>query len=230
VDPGNIDPERDAVDSVLRYDFPGKRRENTVFLSGETGKSGSNVLFGSATSAGSRFLANITGGNCCKTGHTTTYSRREQYGLNRYYYSVTFLEHGGHYSRTKLLYHCSHGRWNYSQALTLYSARHRWRNMHLGFSGYLGISLLFKTAPMLYFSLKFIGGIYLVYVGFHLLEQESTNRSVIPLKVTQLCHRRVCNVDIQLAVTVTTTGDRRQSQTFLFSHFIAMISILFLDT
>lgn len=36
-------------------------------------------------------------------------------------------------------------------------------------SGYLGISILFKTVPMIYFSLKIIGGLYLVYVGFYLL-------------------------------------------------------------
>jgi threonine/homoserine/homoserine lactone efflux protein len=36
-------------------------------------------------------------------------------------------------------------------------------------SGYLGISILFKTVPMLYFSLKIIGGLYLVYVGFNLI-------------------------------------------------------------
>jgi len=36
-------------------------------------------------------------------------------------------------------------------------------------SGYLGISILFKTVPILYFSLKIIGGLYLVYVGFNLI-------------------------------------------------------------
>jgi threonine/homoserine/homoserine lactone efflux protein len=36
-------------------------------------------------------------------------------------------------------------------------------------SGYLGISLLFKTVPILYFSLKIIGGLYLLYIGFHLI-------------------------------------------------------------
>jgi RhtB (resistance to homoserine/threonine) family protein len=35
--------------------------------------------------------------------------------------------------------------------------------------GYLGISVLFKTVPMLYFSLKIIGGLYLVYVGLSLI-------------------------------------------------------------
>lgn len=36
-------------------------------------------------------------------------------------------------------------------------------------SGYLGISILFKTVPILYFSLKIIGGLYLINVGFKLL-------------------------------------------------------------
>ncbi|UCZ56411.1 LysE family translocator [Desulfurispirillum indicum] len=36
-------------------------------------------------------------------------------------------------------------------------------------SGYLGISVLFKAAPMLYFVFKVIGGLYLVYVGFNLI-------------------------------------------------------------
>ena len=36
-------------------------------------------------------------------------------------------------------------------------------------SGYLGISILFKTVPMLYFSLKIIGGLYLIYVGVKLI-------------------------------------------------------------
>lgn len=36
-------------------------------------------------------------------------------------------------------------------------------------SGYFGISILFKSAPMLYYSLKIIGGLYLVYVGFNLI-------------------------------------------------------------
>lgn len=36
-------------------------------------------------------------------------------------------------------------------------------------SSYLGISMLFKTVPMLYFSLKIIGGLYLAYVGLNLL-------------------------------------------------------------
>lgn len=36
-------------------------------------------------------------------------------------------------------------------------------------SGYLGISLLFKTVPMLYFFLKIIGGLYLMYVGINLI-------------------------------------------------------------
>ena len=36
-------------------------------------------------------------------------------------------------------------------------------------SGYLGISILLKTAPILYFSLKILGGLYLAYAGYKLL-------------------------------------------------------------
>lgn len=36
-------------------------------------------------------------------------------------------------------------------------------------SGFLGISLLFKTVPVLYFYLKLIGGIYLIYIGFNFI-------------------------------------------------------------
>lgn len=36
-------------------------------------------------------------------------------------------------------------------------------------SGYMGISIVFKTVPALYFSLKLLGGLYLVYVGLHLI-------------------------------------------------------------
>lgn len=35
--------------------------------------------------------------------------------------------------------------------------------------GYLGISMLFTLVPVLYFSLKIIGGLYLVYVGLNLI-------------------------------------------------------------
>jgi threonine/homoserine/homoserine lactone efflux protein len=36
-------------------------------------------------------------------------------------------------------------------------------------SGFFGISVLFKAVPLVYFSLKIIGGVYLVYVGGKLL-------------------------------------------------------------
>lgn len=36
-------------------------------------------------------------------------------------------------------------------------------------SGYMGISILFNTVPSLYFSLKILGGLYLVYVGLNLI-------------------------------------------------------------
>lgn len=42
-------------------------------------------------------------------------------------------------------------------------------------SGFLGISLLFTTAPVLYVLLKLIGGLYLVYVGLSLFFKK-TNR------------------------------------------------------
>lgn len=36
-------------------------------------------------------------------------------------------------------------------------------------SGYMGISILFKTVPILYFTLKILGGLYLIYVGLNLI-------------------------------------------------------------
>lgn len=53
-------------------------------------------------------------------------------------------------------------------------------------TGYLGISILFKTVPLLYVFLKIIGGLYLVYVGFNLIfktkkqPKHSTNRYQSP--------------------------------------------------
>lgn len=35
--------------------------------------------------------------------------------------------------------------------------------------GFLGISILFKTAPLLYYSLKILGGLYLIFVGINLI-------------------------------------------------------------
>ena len=36
-------------------------------------------------------------------------------------------------------------------------------------SGFLGISILFKTVPILYYTIKLIGGFYLIYVGLSLI-------------------------------------------------------------
>jgi len=38
----------------------------------------------------------------------------------------------------------------------------------------MGITILLKTAPVLYFSLKILGGLYLVYVGFNLMFKRNT--------------------------------------------------------
>lgn len=51
-------------------------------------------------------------------------------------------------------------------------------------SGYLGISILFKAAPMLYFSLKVIGGLYLAYVGFNLIFKRKNSPGRSPEKNT----------------------------------------------
>ena len=42
-------------------------------------------------------------------------------------------------------------------------------------SGYLGVTLIFKTVPILYFSLKIVGGIYLIYIGITLLIRKKKN-------------------------------------------------------
>jgi threonine/homoserine/homoserine lactone efflux protein len=36
-------------------------------------------------------------------------------------------------------------------------------------SGYLGVSIIFKVVPVVYYSLKIIGGLYLIYIGISLL-------------------------------------------------------------
>ena len=38
-----------------------------------------------------------------------------------------------------------------------------------GLSGFFGIALLFKTAPWIYWSLKLLGGTYLIYLGLKLI-------------------------------------------------------------
>jgi threonine efflux protein len=36
-------------------------------------------------------------------------------------------------------------------------------------SGYFGVSIIFKVVPVVYYSLKIIGGLYLIYIGISLL-------------------------------------------------------------
>lgn len=43
-------------------------------------------------------------------------------------------------------------------------------------SGYLGLSIIFKTVPILYYSLKVIGGLYLVYIGLNLISRNKGNQ------------------------------------------------------
>lgn len=45
-------------------------------------------------------------------------------------------------------------------------------------SAYLGVTILFKTVPMLYYSLKMIGGMYLIYIGFMLLVRKGIKDEV----------------------------------------------------
>ena len=42
-------------------------------------------------------------------------------------------------------------------------------------SGFLGISILFKTVPFIYYSLKIFGGLYLMYVGLNLIFKKKIN-------------------------------------------------------
>lgn len=44
-------------------------------------------------------------------------------------------------------------------------------------SGYLGVTIIFKTVPVLYYSLKIIGGMYLIYIGIALLIRKKENRT-----------------------------------------------------
>lgn len=54
-------------------------------------------------------------------------------------------------------------------------------------SGFLGINLLFKTAPWVYFFLKLLGGCYLVYLGLRLLTS-STKKSTeeYPMQIERI--------------------------------------------
>lgn len=38
-----------------------------------------------------------------------------------------------------------------------------------GVAGFFGMTVIFKTVPFIYYSLKTVGGIYLIYLGFRLL-------------------------------------------------------------
>lgn len=46
-----------------------------------------------------------------------------------------------------------------------------------GISGFMGITVLFKTAPWIYCSLKFVGGCYLIYLGVKLMAAKSSNHT-----------------------------------------------------
>lgn len=41
-------------------------------------------------------------------------------------------------------------------------------------SGFLGIAIIFKVMPKLYYTLKFIGGAYLIYIGITFLREKNT--------------------------------------------------------
>ncbi len=47
-------------------------------------------------------------------------------------------------------------------------------------SGYFGISILFKSVPILYYSSKFLGGLYLIYVGLNIIikRKERSKRKI----------------------------------------------------
>ncbi len=49
-------------------------------------------------------------------------------------------------------------------------------------SGFLGISILFKTVPFFYYSLKILGGLYFIYVGLNLLLKKKINNKSNNLK------------------------------------------------
>lgn len=44
-----------------------------------------------------------------------------------------------------------------------------------GLCGFFGLALLFQAAPWLYGTLKLLGGIYLIYLGFQLVSRRSTH-------------------------------------------------------
>lgn len=51
-------------------------------------------------------------------------------------------------------------------------------------SGYFGVSLLFTAIPILYFTVKLMGGLYLTYLGCKLLLKKSDEAAVRPRKKT----------------------------------------------
>lgn len=51
-------------------------------------------------------------------------------------------------------------------------------------SGYFGLSLLFKAIPILYFAVKIMGGLYLIYLGCKLLFKKSDGTVIRPRKKT----------------------------------------------
>jgi len=46
-----------------------------------------------------------------------------------------------------------------------------------GLCGFLGINLLFRTAPWIYICMKVVGGAYLIYLGLKLVRSKSGSRS-----------------------------------------------------
>ena len=44
-------------------------------------------------------------------------------------------------------------------------------------SGYLGVAILFNTVPLVYYSIKLIGALYLIYIGFNLIFRTNITRA-----------------------------------------------------
>ena len=43
-------------------------------------------------------------------------------------------------------------------------------------SGYMGVSIIFKSVPILYYTLKLVGGLYLVFIGVNLIIRKKMDR------------------------------------------------------